>query len=375
MINLDLCTEFSDFRKLAKKKLPNILFEYIDGGSYQQVTLSKNTQDFQKIELQQRIMMDVANVDSSTEILGHQISMPVVLGPVGFSGMYSRRGEVQASKAAQSFNLPFCLSTLSICSIAEVASDAGQPPWFQLYMIKDRDWVVHMIEQAKSAGCKVLLLTADLQTPGARYRDIRSGMSRKLSMLEQIKRGLEGIYKMGWTWDVYFNGRPHGFGNLTGKLSPNASFDEAWAWIASNFDPSITWKDLEFIRAHWDGPIILKGVMTTEDAKLAVEHKLDGIIISNHGGRQLDSAPSTISVLPDIAEAVEDKTTVMLDGGIRSGLDVLKAIKLGAKACFIGRAWAFPLAAGGQEGVEKMLSVLQSELRAAQVLSGTISIR
>lgn len=374
MSKLDRCASFSDFRALAKKRLPRILFDYIDGGSYSEITLDRNEADFKHVQLQQRVMLDVSKISSETTVLDQHLPAPLILGPVGFSGMYANRGEVQAAKAAKQHNVPFCLSTLSICSIEEITQKSGQAPWFQLYMIKDRGFVKSMIERAKIAGCPVLVLTTDLQTPATRYRDIRSGMAKKLSFSEQIGRAIEGIKKFDWSWDVYLTGRPHFFGNLQGAISPNASFDDAWAWIGQNFDASITWDDLDFIKQHWDGPIVVKGILTPEDAKIAAQHNVQAIVVSNHGGRQLDSAPSSISVLPQIADAVGNDLDILLDGGIRSGIDLLKAHSLGAKACLIGRAWAFALAAGGEKGVDKMLNFMKSELRAAQVLSGTTSL-
>lgn len=374
MSKLDRCASYDDFRAVARRRLPGILFNYIDGGSYAETTLEKNVSDFRSLTLDQRVMMDVSRVSSRVTLFGRELAMPLLLAPVGFAGMYARRGEVQAALAARDFALPFCLSTLAICSLEEVARGAGCAPWFQLYVIKDRDWTAKLLQRARQAGCEVLILTADLQTPGARYRDVRSGMMRKLSVVEHIKRVFEGLCKAGWTWDVFINGRPHNFGNLAGVLPPAASFSEAWQWIGANFDPSVNWNDLAFIRQHWQGPIIIKGVMTEIDAKFAVDKGVDGIVVSNHGGRQLDGAPSTIQVLPHIVRAVDDRIPVLLDSGVRSGLDVLKAIRLGARACLIGRAWAFGLAASGRAGVERVLAMYQSELKAAQVLSGQTTL-
>ena len=374
MPNLEALASYQDFRDAAKRQLPRILFDYIDGGSYQESTLLRNEQDFQALQLEQRILKDMSNVSSDVSLFGQQLSMPVILAPVGFSGMFARRGEVQAARAAKYHNIPFSLSTVGICSIEEVSMQSGSPPWFQLYMIKDRGWMATLLQRAQKAGCKVLYLTCDLQTPGARYRDVRSGMRRRLTMLETLKRGLEGLYKLPWVHDVWFKGRPHTFGNLDGVLPQAASFDQAWDWISNNFDPSVTWQDLDFIRLHWQGPIVVKGVMTIEDAKLAVDNNIDGIVVSNHGGRQLDSTPSTISVLPDIADAVGNDLTVLVDSGVRSGLDVLKAQKLGAKACLIGRPWAYGLAAGGEKGVRRVLDLFKAELNVAQVLSGKQSL-
>ena len=369
MANLEACASVEDYRRLARARLPRILFDYIDGGSYSEQTLRANVTAFQDVKLKQRVMIDVDKVDPTVKLFEQDMAFPVICAPVGFSGMYARRGEVQAARAAHAAGIPICLSTLSICSIEEVTRDSGAPPWFQLYIIRDRSWAVTLMQRAKAAGCKVLVLTADLQTPGTRYRDIRSGMARKLTLPEQVGRVVEGMRKFDWTRDVYLRGRPHRFGNLDGVLPREASFADAWAWIGANFDPSVNWDDLAFIRDHWDGPVVLKGVMCVEDAELAVKHGLDGIVVSNHGGRQLDSGVSTLSVLPDIANAVGDKLTVLMDGGVRSGGDVVKALQSGARGCLVGRAWAFALAAGGEFGVSRMLTTMQSEILAAQRLS------
>jgi L-lactate dehydrogenase (cytochrome) len=374
-MQLEACASFEDFRGLAKRKLPSILFDYIDGGSYSEQTLQENTSDFKKVYLNQRILKDMGSIDSSINLFGCDLPIPLILGPVGFAGMYARRGEVQAARAAKNQQIPFVLSTVGICSVDEVTKACQQAPWFQLYMIKDRDWIKDLLGEVKLQGCQVLFLTCDLQTPGARYRDLRSGMMRKLSLIESFKRGFEGIAKAGWTYDVFMNGRPHSFGNLHSVLPQAASFNEAWQWISKNFDPTVTWKDLDFIRSHWDGPLIIKGVMTTADAIMAMDNGVDGIVVSNHGGRQLDGSPSAISVLPDIADAIASKTKILFDSGVRSGLDILKAINLGADACLIGRSWAFGLAAGGQAGVERVLDIYTAELKTAQVLAGISSLR
>ena len=371
MSALSRLVSFADYRDAARHRLPRILFDYIDGGSYNEVTLKRNAGAFEEMSLDQRVMIDVSDVQSETHLFGQSLRAPFILAPVGFSGMYAKRGEVQAAKAAAQAGIPFCLSTVGICSIEEVTEQSGTPPWFQLYMIKDRAYLKTLLQRAEAAGCPVLILTADLQTPGARYRDARSGMMRKLSFIEHIERGLEGLRKHQWLRDVYLGGRPHTFGNLDGALPHAASFDEAWAWIAANFDPSVTWDDLDFIRTHWSGPIVLKGVMTSQDAKRAVEHQLQGLIVSNHGGRQLDSAPASLDVLPEIIRTVDNAMPVLVDGGVRHGIDVVKAHKLGASGVLAGRAWAFALAAGGQAGVNQWLTQMLAEIRTAQILSAT----
>ncbi|MBI1261890.1 MAG: L-lactate dehydrogenase [Rhizobiales bacterium] len=364
------CVE--DYRRLAEKKLPRILFDYIDGGSYAEETLARNVEAFGNVHLTQRVMINVANPDTRVTLFGQTLPSPLICAPVGFAGMYARRGEAQAARAAKSLGIPFCLSTVGICGIEEVTA-AAEAPWFQLYMIRDRDWLATLLQRATKASCRLLVLTADLQTPGTRYRDIRSGMMRNLGPVGQIRRAFEGMLKMGWTYDVFLRGRPHSFGNLAGVLPPAASFATAWQWIGANFDPTVTWDDLAFIREHWKGPIILKGVMHVDDARLARDHGLEGIVVSNHGGRQLDGGQASLAVLPEIARAVGDEITVLMDGGVRSGIDVVKAINMGARACMIGRPWAYALAAGGQAGVARMLAGLQAEIRTAQALSARLT--
>lgn len=358
----------ADWREGARARLPNILFDYIDGGSYAEQTLRANSAAFADVMLEQRVMIDVSAPDSQVTLFGQTLSMPLVLAPVGFAGMYARRGEAQAARAARAAGIPFCLSTMGICSIEEVTAAAGAP-WFQLYMIRDRGWMEALLARATAAGCGVLVVTADLQTSGGRWRDIRSGMARRLSAAEQLARLFEGVRKAGWSRDVWLGGRPHSFGNLDGVLPPAASFAMAWEWINANFDPSVTWDDLAFVRRHWNGPIVIKGIMTVADARAAADHGVDGIVVSNHGGRQLDGGPASLTVLPAIAEAVGDRLTVLMDGGVRSGIDVVKAMTLGARACLIGRPWAYALATAGEAGVAQMLAAMRNEIRVTQTLS------
>lgn len=370
MTNLSRIFSFSDYRGAAKNYLPRMLFDYIDGGSYNEVTVRRNASDLDEVRLKQRIMLDMSTVDTSVEILGQRLPMPLGLGPVGFSGMYARRGEAQAARAAAAAGLPFCLSTVGICSVEEVAQASGSPPWFQLYIVKDREVVKDLLLKAKQVGCPALVLTVDLQTPGARYRDWRSGMGKPQGVGGQIRQALDGITHPRWLWDVYLRGKPHNFGNLTGNGGQAMGFGQAWDWIRANFDQSVTWADMEFIRAHWDGPIIVKGIHEVSDARAAIAAGADGIVVSNHGGRQLDTVGSSIRALPLIADAVGGAATIFFDGGIRSGLDILKAMSLGANACLIGKAWAFALAAGGEQGVTRMLNSMHEELRAAMVMTG-----
>jgi len=366
---------FEDYRDAAKRRLPTVLYDYVDGGSYAEVTIKRNTADFAALTLRQRVMRDMSAIRLSTELFGQSLAHPVILGPVGFAGMLSRRGEIKAARAAAEAGVAFCLSTVSICSIEDVCAAVKTPPWFQLYMIKDRGFVRELLSRARSAGCPVLVLTVDLPTPGARYRDLRSGMMAQQTGLGKIRQLVNGLSHPRWLYDVFAQGRPHTFGNLTAVSGTGKSFSDAWEWIRTNFDVSVTWADLEYIRSNWSGPIVVKGILDPEDAKEAVRAGADGIIVSNHGGRQLDGVESSLRVLPRVAEAVGDSLTILMDGGVRSGLDVLKALALGAKGCLLGKSWAFALAAGGERSVLRLLDTSRDELRVAMILTGCSDVR
>jgi L-lactate dehydrogenase (cytochrome) len=374
MTSLRRAASVDDYRELARRRLPNIFFEYIDGGSYAEVTLKRNVEDFENLVLRQRVMRDMSNLDTSIETLGHRYRMPVGLSPVGMAGMYGRRGEVQAARAAASGGVPFCLSTMGICGVEEVAR-TGVPPWFQLYVLKDRGYMRELLGRAKAAGSPVLVLTVDLPLPGARYRDVRSGFRGLTGLRAFLNQARDGLSHPRWLWDVWVNGRPHSLGSVTGAVRGGGGAADFLTWIANNFDRSLTWADLDWIRAAWDGPLVVKGVLDQEDARAALKAGAQGLVVSNHGGRQLDGVRSSISALPPIADAVGGDLELYLDGGVRSGLDVLKACALGAKACFVGRPWAYALGAGGQAAVARMLETLQAELEVAMVLTGCRSIR
>ena len=364
----------SDYRELARRRLPNIFFEYIDGGSYAEATLARNVADIEAIALRQRVMRDMSKLDMSIETLGQKLAMPVGLAPVGMAGMYAHRGEVQAARAAAEIGVPFCLSTVGVCSVEEVAG-AGVAPWFQLYMLKDRGYMKSLIERAKALGCPVLVFTVDLPVPGSRYRDVRSGFTGSSGLSGALNTAWDGITHPAWTWDLYVHGRPHTLGSVAGAVTESRRVTDFLSWIARNFDRSVTWADLDWVRETWDGPIVVKGVLDPQDARDAVKAGAQGLVVSNHGGRQLDGVRSSISALPAIADAVGSDLEVYMDGGIRSGLDVLKALALGAKACFVGRAWAYALGAGGQAQVAKMLGILRAELAVAMILTGCTSAR
>lgn len=364
----------SDYRELARRRLPHIFFEYIDGGSYAEETLRRNVADLEAIALRQLVMRNTTKLDMTVQTLGQTLKMPVGLSPVGMAGMYARRGETQAARAAAAAGVPFCLSTVGVCSIEEVAA-TGVPPWFQLYMLKDRGYMRELLQRAKAAGSPVLVFTVDLPTPGSRYRDIRSGFSGAGPLRAALTQAWDGITHPAWTWDVFVHGRPHTLGSVQGAVTEGRRVTDFLAWIARNFDRSVTWKDMDWVRETWDGPIVVKGVLDPEDARDAVRAGAQGLVVSNHGGRQLDGVKSSISALPRIAQAVGGDLEVYMDGGVRSGLDVLKALALGAKACFVGRPWAWALGAGGQPAVEKMLDVLRAELAVAMILTGCTDVR
>lgn len=369
MTTLSRAADTSDFRAAAKRRLPNILFEYIDGGSYGEETLRRNVADFTALTLRQRVMRDMSLLSMRVSVFGQELAMPVGLSPVGLSGMYARRGEVQGAQAAAAAGIPFCLSTVGICSIEEVAR-GGKPPWFQLYILKDRGYMRELLRRAKAVACPVLILTADLPIPGARYRDVRSGFRGTTGVRSFAIRAWDGVTHPRWLWDVWLRGRPHTLGTIAAAMGTGDSPADFLGWIARNFDRTVTWRDLEWIRSEWPGPIVIKGIMDRRDAKEALRAGAQGVVVSNHGARQLDGVRSSISALAPIVDAVGDDMQIFLDGGVRSGLDVLKAISLGAKCCFLGRAWAYALGAGGREGVTKMLDTVRSELEVAMVLTG-----
>jgi len=363
-----------DYRTLAQRRLPHFLFEYIDGGSYAQTTLRRSTADLEGIALRQRVLRDVSSLDLSTTLFGQTLAMPVMLGPIGLAGLNARRGEVQAARAAAQAGIPFCLSTVSACDLREVATASRQPLWFQLYMIRDRAFMGTLLDLAVETKCSALVFTVDMPVPGTRYRDYHSGLAGAAGMTGALRRFTQALCRPRWAWDVGINGRPHSLGNVAPVLGANTGLEDFFAWMRSNFDPTVTWKDLEFIRGIWKGPLIIKGILDPEDARAAAAVGADGIVVSNHGGRQLDGVPSTVRALPAIVDAVGDQLTVLADGGVRSGLDVVRMLALGARGVLLGRAWAYALAGGGGAGVSHMLSLIQAEMRVAMSLTGVTSI-
>ena len=363
-----------DYREAARRRLPHFLFEYFDGGSYAERTLRANIEDLQDISLRQRVLNDVSAIDLSTSLFGQHLAMPVALGPIGLAGIAARRGEVQAARAAAAKGVPFTLSTVSACSLAEVAQSCPAPFWFQLYMVRDRGFMRSLLDEANAAHCPVLIFTVDMPLPGARYRDVRSGLSGAANLRGQARRVGQAMARPGWAWDVGIHGRPHQLGNVAPLLGPKSGLEDFLGWMKDNFDPSVTWADLDFVRAHWNGPIVVKGILDADDARRAAEAGVDGIIVSNHGGRQLDGVPSVARALPRIADAVGDGLPVLADGGVRSGLDVVRMLALGAKGVLLGRAWAFALAANGERGVRHVLDLIEAEMRVAMALTGVTNI-
>lgn len=361
----------NDYRKAAKRRVPPFMFHYADGGSYAEQTLARNVSDLSNIALRQRVLKDMSNLNTEIELFGEKLSMPVALAPVGALGMYARRGEVQAAKAADKKGVPFTLSTVSICPIEEVAPAINRPMWFQLYVLKDRGFMKNALERAKATGCSTLVFTVDMPTPGARYRDMHSGMS---GPYKEIRRILQGATHPFWAWDVGIKGKPHSLGNVSKYMGKEIGLDDYIGWLTQNFDPSISWKDLEWIREFWDGPMVIKGILDPEDAKDAVRFGADGIVVSNHGGRQLDGVLSSAKALPSIADAVKGDIKILADSGIRNGLDVVRMIALGADACMLGRAFVYALGAAGQAGVENMFDIFNKEMRVAMTLTSNQKI-
>ena len=364
----------SDFRIVARRRLPRFLFDYIDGGSYAEATLRRNVEDLAAVALRQRVLRDVSEVDTATELFGQQLTMPVILGPVGLSGMYARRGEVQAARAAEAAGIPFCLSTVSACPIREVRAGLHKPFWFQLYVIRDRAFMRDLLALAAEEGCSALVFTVDMPVPGARYRDRHSGMTTNSQIGGAVRRFSQALVRPHWAWDVGLWGRPHTLGNVAPVLKGKSGLADFMGWMAANFDSSVTWDDLALIRGLWTGPMLIKGILDPEDAVRAVQLGVQGVVVSNHGGRQLDGVVSTARALPAIAGAVGDRLAVLADGGVRSGLDVVRMLALGAKGVLLGRAWAFALAAGGEAGVRQMLDIVRREMLVAMSLTGVTDV-
>ncbi|MVA69458.1 FMN-dependent L-lactate dehydrogenase LldD [Agrobacterium vitis] len=361
----------TDYREAARRRLPPFLFHYIDGGAYSEHTMRRNIDDLADLALRQRVLKSVGTVDISTRLFDEELAMPVVLAPVGLTGMYARRGEVQAARAAEKKGIPLTLSTVSVCPIEEVQSAIDRPIWFQLYVLRDRGFMKNALERAWAAGIRKLVFTVDMPVPGARYRDAHSGMSGPNA---SARRLIQAVMHPTWAIDVGLLGKPHDLGNVSAYRQQKTNLADYVGWLGENFDPSIGWKDLEWIRDFWKGPMIIKGILDPEDAKDAVRFGANGIIVSNHGGRQLDGVLSSARALPAIAAAVKGDLTILADSGIRSGLDVVRMIAQGADGVLIGRAFVYALAAAGQAGVENLLDLFAKEMRVAMTLTGARSI-
>lgn len=362
----------NDYREAARRRLPPFLFHYIDGGAYTESTLKRNVDDLASIALRQRVLKDMSQLDLTTEIFGEKLALPIALSPVGLTGMYARRGEVQAAMAADKKGIPFTLSTVSVCPIEEVAPKINRPMWFQLYVLRDRNFMKNVLERAKAAGCSTLVFTVDMPVPGARYRDAHSGMSGQNAAM---RRYWQAVTHPQWAMDVGLLGRPHDLGNVSKYLGKAIGLEDYIGWLGNNFDPSISWKDLEWIRDYWDGAMVIKGILDPQDAKDAVRFGADGIVVSNHGGRQLDGVMSTAMALPKIADAVKGDIKILVDSGIRNGLDVVRMLALGADLCMLGRAFVYALAADGEAGVSNLLDLFEKEMRVAMTLTSANCIQ
>ena len=363
-----------DFRELARRRLPRQLFDYVDGGAFAENSMRANEDDLRALRVRQRVLRDVSNRRLATTVLGQSLSLPLVLAPVGFAGMFAPRAEVLAARAAERAGILFTESTLSICGIEEVAAATTTPFWFQLYVMKDRRFAEELVARARAAGCTTLVLTVDLAVPGRRFRDARNGLNGGLSTLARNRRRLDIASHPRWVREVALGGKPLTFGNLESAVPAGRVPQDFQHWVAGQFDPSVTWRDLEWLRSLWDGPIVLKGILDFEDAREAVANGADAIIVSNHGGRQLDDVTSTIRALPRVADAVGDAVEILLDGGVRSGLDIVKALSLGARACLVGRPWIYAVAARGEQGVFNVIESIRADLMVVLALIGVADV-
>ena len=361
----------TDYREAARRRLPPFLFHYADGGAYAEHTLRRNVDDLSHLALRQRVLKGVGDVDISTTFFDEPVSMPVALAPVGLTGMFARRGEVQAARAAAKKGIPMTLSTVSVCPIEEVQGKTDRSIWFQLYVLRDRGFMKNVLERSWEAGVRKLVFTVDMPVPGARYRDAHSGMSGPNA---PARRMIQAMMHPRWAYDVGLLGRPHDLGNISTYRGQPTNLADYIGWLATNFDPAIGWNDLQWIRDFWKGPMIIKGILDPEDARDAVRFGADGIVVSNHGGRQLDGVLSSARALPAIAEAVKGQLTIFADSGIRSGLDVVRMIAQGADGVLIGRAFLYALSTAGQAGVENLLDLFAKEMRVAMTLTGVRSI-
>ena len=364
---MTVITQIEDLRRLAQKRVPRMFYDYADSGSWTESTYRANEADFARIKLRQRVAVDMRNRSTATTMIGQKVAMPVALAPTGLTGMQHADGEILAARAAMAFGVPFTLSTMSICSIEDVAEHAGRGFWFQLYMMKDREFMSRLIGRAKAAGCSALVLTLDLQILGQRHKDLINGLSAPPKLT--LKNIVNMATKPRWAWGMLRTSR-RGFGNIVGHVSGVDDMSSLSTWTAQQFDPALDWDVVQWVKQQWGGPLIIKGILDVADARLAAQSGADALVVSNHGGRQLDGAPSSIRVLPEIVDAVGSQIEVHLDGGVRSGQDVLRARALGAQAVYIGRPFLYGLGAMGQAGVTKALQLIHHELDVTMALCG-----
>lgn len=369
---MSVINSIADLRELARRRIPRAIFEYADRGSYDELTFHRNRRDLEALEFRQRVMVDVSQQSLATTILGQPARIPLAIAPTGLTGLFHADGEILGARAAEAFGIPFCLSTMSICSIEDVRSAVTKPFWFQLYLMRDRSFSAELIERARLAQCSALMLTVDLPILGLRRRDPKNGLSIPPRLT--LRNALEIAMKPAWALKVLL-GKRRTFGNLADRMSNAAGLTTLSHWIASQFDPTVTWKDIEWVRSRWPGKLILKGILDPQDARLACANSADAIVVSNHGGRQLDGAASTISVLPEIVDAVGGRCEILFDGGVQSGQDVLKALALGAHGCLIGKTFLYALAAMGQAGVTMALEIISAELQVSLALTGSTDVR
>jgi L-lactate dehydrogenase (cytochrome) len=372
-MSLRLPSTADDFQALARRRLPRFLFDYLDGGAGREHTLTANVSALSRVRLRQRVLVDVDGIESATTLAGESLAMPLALAPIGLAGMMARRGEVQAARVAEAAGVPFILSTVGICSLEEVQATRSVPFWFQLYMLRDRGVVQSLLDRAWAAGCRTLVFTVDLPAPGLRHRDVRNGMEAS-GLRAGLLRASQVLARPGWLWDVAVRGKPLNFGSLASQVPDAHDLNAFKRWVDAQFDASVTWRDIAWLRGRWQGRLVLKGIMEADDARRAVEHGADGLVVSNHGGRQLDGVRASIEALPAISQAVGMRAEVWMDGGIRSGIDVFRALALGARGVMIGRPWVWALAGAGPVGLAAYLSGLQRELRLAMMLTGCRSI-
>jgi L-lactate dehydrogenase (cytochrome) len=368
---LHITTSVADLREIARRRVPKAIFDYADRGSYDEITLRRNRSDLEAIELRQRVMVDLSSSRLATTLVGEPASLPLAIAPTGMAGAFWPDGEIAAARAAQACGIPYTLSTVSICSIEDVRAAVGKPFWFQFYLTRDRGFAADLVDRAAAAGCGTLMLTLDLQVQGVRRQDLKNGLS--VPPRVTWRNAIDVVTKPHWVGSVLL-GKRKTFGNLAGRTGGPKGVTSLGEWIASQFDPSMNWKDLEWVRARWPGKLIVKGILDVDDARRALDYGVDAMVVSNHGGRQLDGAPSTISVLPEIVDAVAGRREVLFDGGVMGGQDVLKALALGAQGCLIGKAHLYGLAAAGEKGVTRVLEIIRDELRVTMALTGCTDV-